>query len=131
MTSSISESMISFAVRGRPWRAPSATRNSVGPVSRPRGLRCSHPETERASQHSVSANAPSISTAEVDRTFKELKSDMHLGQMHAAKDAQRVRRAILLPVMAYMLLVRLYGKELEPDQGGTIFQLNQRFSEGV
>jgi hypothetical protein len=67
----------------------------------------------------------------VEVTFKELKSGLHLGQMQVTKDQQRVRRAILLPVMAYLLLVRLYGKELEPDQGATIFQLKQRFSEEV
>jgi len=33
--------------------------------------------------------------------------------------------------MAHLLLVRLYGKELEPDQGITIFQLKRRFSEEV
>ena len=64
-------------------------------------------------------------------TFKELKNGLHLGRMQVTKDPERVRRAILLPVMAYLLLVRLYGKELEVDQGVTIFQLKQRFSEEV
>ncbi len=59
----------------------------------------------------------------VEVTFKELKSGLQLGRMQVTKDPQRVRRATLLPVMAYLLLVRLYGKELEPDQGVTIFQL--------
>jgi hypothetical protein len=52
-------------------------------------------------------------------------------QMQVRKDPKRVRRAALLPVMAYLLLVRLYGKELDPDHGVTIFQLKQRFSEEV
>jgi|RhiMetdeSRZDD1v2_1073273.scaffolds.fasta_scaffold175000_2 hypothetical protein len=42
-----------------------------------------------------------------------------------------IRRAILLPVMANLLLVRLYDKEPEPDQGVTIFRLKQRFSEEI
>lgn len=67
----------------------------------------------------------------VEVTFKELKSGLHLGRMQVTKDPERVRRAILLPVMAYLLLVRLYGKELEVDQRVTIFQLKQRFSEEV
>ena len=33
--------------------------------------------------------------------------------------------------MAYLLLLRLYGKELDPDQGFTIFRLNQRFADEV
>jgi hypothetical protein len=48
-------------------------------------------------------------------TFKELKSDLQLGRIQVTKDPQRVRRAILMPVMAYLLLVRLYGKGLELD----------------
>jgi hypothetical protein len=67
----------------------------------------------------------------VGRTFKELKSGIRLGQMRVTKDEQRVRLAILLSVMAYLLLARLYRKKLEPDQGGTIFQLKQRLSEKV
>jgi hypothetical protein len=67
----------------------------------------------------------------VEVTFKELKSGLRLGRMQVTKDPQRVRRATLLPVMAYLLLVRLYGKESDPDQGVTIFQLKQRFSDEV
>jgi hypothetical protein len=67
----------------------------------------------------------------VEVTFKELKSGLQLGRMQVTKDPKRVRRAVLLPVMAYLLLVRLYAKELDPDQGVTIFQLKQRFSEEV
>jgi hypothetical protein len=67
----------------------------------------------------------------VEVTFKELKSGLQLGRMQVTKDPKRVRRAVLLPVMAYQLLVRIYGKELAPDQGVTIFQLKQRFSEEV
>jgi hypothetical protein len=67
----------------------------------------------------------------IEVTFKELKGGLYLGQMQLTKDQQRVRRAVLLPVIAYLLLVRLYGKELEPDQGTTIFQLKQRFSQEV
>ena len=57
--------------------------------------------------------------------------DDQLQELQVTKDPQRVRRATLLPVMAYLLLVRLYGKELEPDQWVTIFQLKQQFSQEV
>ena len=65
----------------------------------------------------------------VEVTIKELKSGLHLGQMQVTKEKERVERAIRLPVMAYLLLLRLYGEELEPEQGITIFQLKQRFCE--
>ena len=65
----------------------------------------------------------------VECTFKELKSGLHWGQMQVTKEKERVKRAMLLPVMAYLLLLRLYGKELDPDQGFTIFQLKRRFCD--
>jgi len=65
----------------------------------------------------------------VEVTIKELKSGLHLGQMQVTKEKERVERAIRLPVMAYLLLLRLYGEELDPEQGITIFQLKQRFCE--
>jgi len=67
----------------------------------------------------------------VEVTFKELKSGLHWGQMQVTKEKERVKRAMLLPVMAYVLLLRLYGRELKPDQGFTIFQLKRRFCEEV
>jgi Transposase DDE domain len=65
----------------------------------------------------------------VEVTFKELKSGLHWGQMQVTKEKERVKRAMLLPVMAYALLLRLYGKEMNPDQGFTIFRLKRRFCE--
>lgn len=67
----------------------------------------------------------------VEVTFKELKSGLHLGQMQVTKEKERVERALRLPVMAYLLLLRLYGKELDPDQGFTIFRLKQQFADEV
>jgi Transposase DDE domain len=64
-------------------------------------------------------------------TFKELKSALHLGQMQVTRRPERVIHALLLPVLAYLLLLRLYGRELEPEQGATIYALKQRFSEEV
>ena len=66
---------------------------------------------------------------EIEVTFKELKSGLHLGQMQVTKEKERVARAHYLPVMAYLLLLRRYGAELDPAQGCTIFRLKQRFSE--
>src|SRR3954467_1198451 len=67
----------------------------------------------------------------VEVTFRELKSGLHLGQMQVTRDAQRVVRALLLPVLAYLLLLRLYGRDLDPEQGASLFALKQRFAEEV
>lgn len=67
----------------------------------------------------------------VECTFKELKSGLHWGQMQVTKEKERVKRAMLLPVMSYLLLLRLYGTELSPDQGFTIFQLKRQFCDDV
>ena len=64
-------------------------------------------------------------------TFKELKSALHRGQMQVTRRPERVIQALLLPVLAYLLLLRLYGRELEPEQGATIYARKQRFSEEV
>jgi transposase len=67
----------------------------------------------------------------VEVTFRELKSGLHLGQMQVTRDAQRVVHALLLPVLAYLLLLRLYGRDLETERGATIYALKQRFTEDV
>lgn len=67
----------------------------------------------------------------VEVVFKELKSQLHLGQMQVTKEASRVKRAMLLPVLSYLLLLRLYGKELEAEKGASVFALKQRFTMEV
>jgi hypothetical protein len=65
----------------------------------------------------------------VEVTLKELKSVLHLGQMQVTGKEERVRHAMLLPVLAYLLLLRLYGSELETDKGFSLFTLKHRFVE--
>jgi hypothetical protein len=84
-------------------------------------------------------NLPEASTSEilshysrrwmVEVTFKEMKTGLHLGQMQVTKEERRVQRSVALPVMAYLLLLRLYGSELEPGESASIFALKRRFSE--
>ncbi len=64
-------------------------------------------------------------------TFKELKSGLHLGQMQVTRKPERVVHALLLPVLAYLLLLRLYGRRPDPEQGASLFALKQRFAEKV
>lgn len=63
----------------------------------------------------------------VEVTFKELKSGLHLGQMQVTKEEERIQRSIALPVMAYVLLLRLYADELQPEQRTSFFALQKRF----
>jgi len=84
-------------------------------------------------------NLPEASTCEilshfarrwmVEVTFKEIKTGLHLGQMQVTKEERRIQRSVVLPVMAYLLLLRLYGSELEPGQSASLFALKQRFIE--
>ena len=63
----------------------------------------------------------------VELTIKELKSGLHLGQMQVTKDAERVRRAVALSVLAYLVLVRLYGRDAARSEAWSLFKLKERF----
>ncbi len=63
----------------------------------------------------------------VEITIKELKSGLHVGQMQVTRDADRVARSVALSVCAYLLLVRLYGRENTSGQPWSLFRLKQRF----
>jgi DDE family transposase len=64
----------------------------------------------------------------VEVTFKELKSHLHMGQMQVSKEAGRVKHAMLFPVMAYLLLLRLYGRDIDAEKGISVFALKQQFT---
>lgn len=63
----------------------------------------------------------------VEVTIKELKGGLHLGRMQVTRDADRVARSVALSVCAYLLLVRLYGREEASGQPWSLFRLKQRF----
>ena len=63
----------------------------------------------------------------VELTIKELKSGLHLGQMQVTKDKERVKRSVALSVLAYLLLVRLYGSEHALGTAWSLFKLKERF----
>lgn len=67
----------------------------------------------------------------VEVTIKELKSGLHLGRMQVTKDAERVSRSVALSVLAYLLVVRLYGKETQSAGDYSLFRLKQRFIADV
>ena len=67
----------------------------------------------------------------VEVTIKELKSGLHLGQMQVTKEAERVTRSVTLSVVAYLLLVRLYGHDKTLHKEWSLFKLKERFTEDV
>lgn len=67
----------------------------------------------------------------IEVTIKELKSGLHLGRMQVTKEAARVSRSVALSVLAYLLVVRLYGKEAQSAGEYSLFRLKQRFSADV
>jgi hypothetical protein len=71
------------------------------------------------------ANAPTMLSVYARRwgvevTCKELKGGLPLGQMQVTREPGRVVPAWLLPVLAYLLLWRLYGRTLRPEQGARL-----------
>ena len=64
-------------------------------------------------------------------TIKELKGGLHLGNMQVTRDADRVARSVTLSVGAYLLLVRLYGRDEESGQPWSLFRLKQRFYDDL
>jgi transposase len=63
----------------------------------------------------------------VEVMLKELKSGLHVGQMQVTKESKRVERSVTLSVLAYLLLVRLYGQNEAGTQAWSLFKLKERF----
>ena len=63
----------------------------------------------------------------MELTIKELKSGLHLGQMQVTKESKRVERSVMLSVLAYLLLVRLYGHDEALSKEWSLFKLKERF----
>ena len=51
--------------------------------------------------------------------------------MQVTKEAARVERCLILPVLAYLLLLRLYGRQASNSKAVSLFQLKQRFAADV
>ena len=51
--------------------------------------------------------------------------------MQVTKKEERIQRSITLPVKAYVLLLRLYASELQPEQSVSLFALQRRFRAEV
>ena len=67
----------------------------------------------------------------VEVTIKELKAGLYIGQMQVTKDAHRVERSVVLSVVAYLLLVRLYGRGECIEEGFSIFKLKHKFTSDL
>lgn len=60
-----------------------------------------------------------------------MKSGLHLGRMQMTKQADRVARSVALPVLSYLILLRLYGYEEPRVKDFSLFRLKERFVEEV
>ena len=63
----------------------------------------------------------------VEVTIKERKSGLHLGQMQVTAESERVGRSVVLSVLAYLLLVRLYGHDEALSKDWSLFKCKERF----
>ena len=61
-------------------------------------------------------------------TIKELKSGLHLGQMQVTAERERVERSVML---AYLLLVRLYGHDEALSKDWSLFKFKEHFIDEV
>jgi hypothetical protein len=61
----------------------------------------------------------------VELCIKELKGVVGLGQPQVTKDAARVERSVAVAVMAYLLLLRLRAKQIQPGSSWSAFTLKQ------
>ena len=64
----------------------------------------------------------------VELCLKELKSVVGLGQHQVTKDAGRVERSVAIAVMAYLLLLRLRAKPIQPGSSWSAFTLKQELA---
>jgi hypothetical protein len=64
----------------------------------------------------------------IEVTIKELKGGLHLGRMQVTREKGRVGRSVALSVLAYLLLLRLYGAETRNAGEVSLFRLKQRFT---
>jgi Transposase DDE domain len=64
----------------------------------------------------------------VELCIKELKSVVGLGQHQVTKDAGRVERSVAIAVMAYLLLLRLRAKQIQPGSSWSAFTLKQELA---
>lgn len=64
----------------------------------------------------------------IEVTFKELKGGLHLGRMQVTKEKGRVQKSVALSVLAYLLVLRLYGAEARNFSEASLFKLKQRFT---
>ncbi len=63
----------------------------------------------------------------VEVTIKALKSGLHLSQRPVTNDTERVTRAVSLSVLAYLLLVCLYGRAQASTKAWSLFKRTERF----
>lgn len=66
----------------------------------------------------------------IEVTIKELKGGLHLGRMQVTGDPDRVARSVALSVLAYLLLLRLYGRDASLKKL-SLFRMKQKFVEEV
>jgi hypothetical protein len=67
----------------------------------------------------------------VELTIQELQGGLHVGRRQGTEDADRVERAIVLPVCADLLFIHLDRQEEAPPKAWSLLQLKQRFTEVV
>jgi hypothetical protein len=67
----------------------------------------------------------------VEILFKELKSGLGLGEHQVTKKFDRVEKSIGIPIISYLLLLKMRKQDIKPGKPWSIFQLIHNFSLDV
>ena len=63
----------------------------------------------------------------VELLIHEIKSGLGLGQHQVTRKEDRVEKSFGIAILAYLFLLRVCGKEIQPGQPWSIFQLQHNF----
>jgi len=68
---------------------------------------------------------------QIEILFKELKSGLGLGQHQVTKKENRIEKSLAVPIMAYLVLLRVQRKDICPGKSWSIFKLKHNFTMRV
>ena len=67
----------------------------------------------------------------IEVLFRELKSGMGLGKQQVTKNEKRIENSIGCSILAYLLILKLQGKDIPENKSWSIFSLRENFRHRV
>ena len=63
----------------------------------------------------------------IEVLFRELKSGMGLGKHQVTNNEERIKKSMAVPILSYLLILKLHYKSIKPNQSWSIFKLQEEF----